>query len=65
MWQVLVKVTPVVIASGTPPERLPKGGESIEESMDTLELSSESGKSGWPITELSVCTHLNNGFEWM
>jgi hypothetical protein len=58
LCQVLVKVTPVVIASGTPPERLAKGGDSIEESMDTLELSSESGKSGWPITELSVCTHI-------
>ncbi|XP_059475677.1 glycerophosphocholine phosphodiesterase GPCPD1-like isoform X2 [Neocloeon triangulifer] len=54
--QVLVKVTPVNLVAGSAPERLAKAGElSLDESMDTLELSGNNGeRSSWPITELSV-----------
>jgi len=54
-----VKVTPIVIVGSTAPERLAKSCDSLDESMDTLELSNNgSGKSGWPITELSVINSL-------
>ncbi|CAB3361909.1 Hypothetical predicted protein [Cloeon dipterum] len=54
--QVLVKVTPVTISAGNAPDRLAKTSElSLDESMDTLELSGNSSeKNVWPITELSV-----------